>query len=216
MSEILVEDGTTYPASVVVPEDGDARNAASVVVGFQALANRCAYFLGKLGALISGGSVSLPDDLEFLIAAGKKFRIATTATGIVDLTNIFGVHFSQNAIGALFAAGSSGRPNRRATSFAPGAGTLDIDVSNYDTIYLTPSAGCSVRIAPTIAAVNGDWVEFINESTANSVQVLNPASGVPVGDVSPLRSAAGNFRSAIYVCVSGVWKMASAAPYTAP
>lgn len=40
-------DGTTYPASFMVPDDGDAKTASSVNVAFEALADRTAYLAAR-------------------------------------------------------------------------------------------------------------------------------------------------------------------------
>jgi hypothetical protein len=51
MAIALTEDGTTFPASVTVPEDGDDRNAESVLGPFQSLTDRTRNSHSRLEAL---------------------------------------------------------------------------------------------------------------------------------------------------------------------
>lgn len=211
MSEILVESSASYPGSVVVPEDGDARNAASVVVGFQALANRFAYLKAKvLDALISGGTWVLGGPLTIsLVDAGIEFigdgdfLLKLGAGALFDCNG--------NLVGPLVKAGTTGRPNRKVKAIATGAGTTDIDPILWNTYYVTPSATGSVRIMPSATAVAGDWVTVVNLFGSSTVQVLSPVSG----DLGTLRFSNGNHYAGTYVYDGTLWQMEHRSPFTA-
>jgi hypothetical protein len=48
---ITITETDTYTADVIVPEEGDARTAASLLPSIQALANRTKNLLGKIAGL---------------------------------------------------------------------------------------------------------------------------------------------------------------------
>jgi hypothetical protein len=218
MSEILVEDGSSWPASITVPEDGDARNSASVVVGFQGLANRSAYLKALLEVLLvlrDGGSLTSTDSVTWNIPNGEKLIFtAPGGGGEVDLTGVYHMLVNQNVKGPLFATGSSGRANRRPAISSVNPGITDIDPINYDTHIITPTAGaCSVRLMPGITPVAGDWCSIINPSTSFDLVVLNPASGALLRSVDMLRSVAGKFQEATFMFDGAAWGVVSATPF---
>jgi hypothetical protein len=179
MSEILVEDGATYPASVTVPEDGDARNAASVVVGFQALANRLAHIMLKMGAWILGGTITPADDVTVHLSGGPL-----TFTGIDDYNVIIGAGTKFSPSGRIGnhcfdGDGGIGRANRRIDVIAPAAGPTDLDPTQHDVVYATPSATAVLRISPTpsVAYVRGDHIKVHKNGISFTLELTNPSGG---------------------------------------
>jgi hypothetical protein len=180
MSEILVEDGAVYPSSVTVPEDGDARNAASVVVGFQTLANRCAHIMLKMGAWILGGTVA---------PAGSVLLNLLTGHLTIDSNDDWGLHIGPNAKlfpngrmgNHLFAGdGGYGRPNKRVRyENLPADGTVDPTL--HDRILLQPlAANRIVQISPSVTPVTGDHAVIQNNSATYSLTVKNPSGGTMI------------------------------------
>jgi hypothetical protein len=76
MSHTLTEV-STYTSSVTVPDPGDARTAASVEVGFQALSNRTRYIKDTLDLAVEGwkpdADIAVP--LTMLVATNFSFLL---------------------------------------------------------------------------------------------------------------------------------------------
>lgn len=175
MAETLVEDGSTYPISVTVPEDGDARNAASVVVGFQGLADRAKYLYTHLVPWIIGGALSLANDLTITIGFTNFISFVG---GVFDFRTAGGVTVAGNISGHLFdGTGSAGRANARVSVIAPGAGTTDVDPTLFDTVFVDATVGCTIHLksSPFVAYVRGDRIVIQNGSIF-SIAVKEPGS----------------------------------------
>jgi hypothetical protein len=173
MSEILVEDSSAYPASVTVPEDGDARNAASVVVGFQALANRLAYIMLKMGAWILGGTITPLDDVTVHLANGHL-----NFTGIDDYNVIIGAGTKLSPSGRIAnhcftGTGGLGRANKRLRIENLAAdGTFDPTM--HDRTLFTPTgAARSITISTSTTPVVGDHCVVQNNSGTYQLTVKN-------------------------------------------
>jgi hypothetical protein len=166
MAEILVEDGATYPVSITVPEDGDARNAASVVVSFQALANRLAHFWTKFAnALINGGTITLPA-LTFTAPISGSLTFGTNTALVVD----------RNLQGPLFGVASAGRANKKTQTSSPGT-NQSINTITVDTFLWQPSAAIEAQIANN-TYVRGDHFRVVNYTLgpgSETITVKNPA-----------------------------------------
>jgi hypothetical protein len=196
MSEILVEDGSTYPASVTVPEDGDARNAASVVVGFQALANRCAYMFGKvIDALVNGGT--------WLIGGESTGLTLDLSNGMIKLIgnddhNIHlgglngspgGVQFfaNGNMAGHMFTAGRTGRANHKIVNLGTSSNQL-ISPLTHDTFAYLTGADIEVQVSTAEADLeDGDHFKVINKITSSGTITVKNTAGVTL-HVVPLPS----------------------------
>lgn len=210
MSEVLVEDGSTYPASVTVPEDGDARNAASVVVGFQALADRCKYLVTKLGAWLTGGLIRPTGDVTYNLDLSSL-----TFNGNDDNNIDLGVGVQLFANGKmashLFTAGRTGRANYKpqVMSVAASSTTL-IDPRYYDIFFVLPGAGsnCNLKVDPATDGVLqvGDHFTVVSTGSAEYIDILDSA-GTSMGIV---KAANGFFVSATYVWCGAIpgWKIA--------
>lgn len=196
MSEILVEDDSAYPADVTVPEDGDARNAASVAVGFQALANRFAYLktnlfdplLEQLGELVLGGDSGNP----VIVRGNVKFEAPPSDSGGLQLGN--GCYIDPNVAtgggfqGPLFIAGNSnrdGRANRKVLKATIGA-NQPVTVSQHDTLILSPTTtGLEVNVQAETHAV-GDWFRVCNYATTSGRTLVVKNSGGSTLDTVPI------------------------------
>lgn len=224
MPSNIVETATKGTA-ISAPLDADARNAASVRIPFQAVGNRLAW-LEAFVSRVAGAAVDVVTT-AVLVPVGNLTLRLTGGSLIIDGNDDYNIHLGGlsgspggvqlfaygNMASHLFTAGRTGRPNRKVQVITPAAGTTNIDPTYYDTIFVTPSVGCSLKITPTGTPVAGDWIEVVSLSGSNSAQILDPASAVPEGDVSPLRSATGFHRSAVYVYAGGAWRMAGASSY---
>lgn len=173
MAETLVEDGSTYPASITVPEDGDARNAASVVVGFQGLADRLKYLYTGLAPWIIGGTLTIANDLILALDSAKTL---TFTGGPLDFTAANRATFAGNIRGHLFdGTGSLGRANARVNVITPGAGTTAVDPTFFDELFVDESAGCTIQltVSPGEAYVRGDRIT-VHHGSIFSVLVKDP------------------------------------------
>lgn len=188
MSEILVEDDSTYPASITVPEDGDARNAASVVVSFQALANRTAYFLAKLGVWITGGTLELPA-ITLTAPIGGSLTFGTNTALVVN----------RNVSGPLFANASTGRANKKVTTYS-GSTNTTVNPITHDELHVTPGAALDVQIAAG-TYVTGDHVTVRNYSISHAVTLKNPG-GTTMAVIDPIGAG---YAQAIYD--GSAWKL---------
>jgi hypothetical protein len=175
MSEILVEDGESYPSSIVVPEDGDARNAASVVVAFQALADRTKYFFNRLGAFITGGTVATAGGFEWSIASGKTASILGSYGSVLDLSRMPKIKVSGNLVGPLCADASSGRiPHKLA--LVTSSQTINPVLRSY--YICTPSSG-DIDLTIDVGSetlVPGDNFLVLNRYTEHAVHVHHGAT----------------------------------------
>lgn len=205
MSTSLVEDGSVYPSSVTVPGDGDARNAASVIVGFQALADRCKYLYTKLGVWINGGTIR-PSAAVTLNLQDANFLITGDDDYNVHLGGVSGspggVQFFAygNMASQLFTAGRTGRANRK-PNFNNAAASQTIDPILYDTFIFTPSAAGQTYTTTTQTYVEGDWFEISNQSATNTFQIN--AGGV-ITTVAVLSGVIPG--TAVMVYASGSWR----------
>lgn len=73
----VITGSPVYPASIVIPDDGDARTASSVGVPFEALADRTAWLHAALAAhgatevvFNASGSLTVPDQCRLIVAVG--------------------------------------------------------------------------------------------------------------------------------------------------
>jgi hypothetical protein len=161
---------------VTVPEDGDARNAASVVVGFQALANRFKYLkLKLLDALIAGGTWLLGGTVTADLSSGGLNFQGNDDFGI-NLNS--GVQlFANGRMGAhMFTAGRTGRANSKCKALTP-AVNISLEPQLYDVYRLVPSADMTAQIV-TATYVNGDRVRVINASTTFDVDIKDPSGTI--------------------------------------
>ena len=81
MAHSLTDSAAYTPDNVVVPDDGDLRNAASVTTPFQTLADRTAYLQGRLNGSVAANT-SLNGNLTLL--SGGLFNGGLQATIIAD------------------------------------------------------------------------------------------------------------------------------------
>lgn len=209
MSETLVEDGSTYPASVTVPEDGDARNAASVVIGFQALANRCKYLYSKLMPFITGGAASLAASLDYTLTGSSTLRFLGTSAAI-NLAEPF-VTFGGKVLGRLFTAGSPGMANKKTLLVNSGSGSLDVDPELYDTVILVSISGPRSIVLTT--SLVGAHIKVVSLNTSYASNLQRPAGG---GQIGPdVRYTAGDAFVVEAVCdTTNTWRLTGQCPVT--
>lgn len=73
MAHQIAGNPNSFPVSFSIPDDGDARTAASVNVAFEALADRTAFIQGRVGKMemvefTSSGSWPVPDGVDKIFA----------------------------------------------------------------------------------------------------------------------------------------------------
>lgn len=203
MSEFLVEDDSTYPASITVPEDGDARNAASVVVGFQGLANRFAFAMARaLGALLNGGtfrpggSVTWElHDGNLIITGDDDFNIHLGGVGgSPGGAQLFA---NGNMASHMFTAGRTGRANKKTVTASP-ATNQTVDPRHYDCLLYSPTGAIEVAVL-TNTYVQGDHFTVSNFSLAggNTITVKDPG-GVTLAVVPIHNGSKPGFGSFVY------------------
>lgn len=202
MTTTLVEDGTTYPTSISVPQDGDARNAASVFTAFQALANRTKNLLARLDLFTLGGALKTVANLTWTVADGQILKItgdvANAQNGIFDLGPVF-TRFAGNVTGNLFTPGGTGRANRKPL-FNAAAASQTINPQIHDTFVFTPSAAGQTYTPLTQTYVEGDWFEMSNQSATDSFQIS-------AGGITTVPAVSGFVPSrAVMVYAGGAWR----------
>jgi hypothetical protein len=190
MSEILVEDGTTYPVSVTVPEDGDARNAASVVVGFQALANRLAHIWTKFAnALIGGGTITQAQNVTWAFSPDRGWTFTGDNTNNIVITGGPILNLNQNVKGALFLPGATGRANKKLVNLSTSANQL-ISPLEYDTYAYLTGAAIEVQVSVAEGTLkDGEWFRVINKPTSVGTITVKNTAGATL-HVVPLPSGA--------------------------
>lgn len=120
MPEILTE-ADDFTAEVVIPEDGDERDAGSIVPAFQALTNRTRNLLGRVTAFVNGAHI-WPQSQSF----GGDVRIAG-AIYYVNQNNELTPR-ERNAQIGLYSGRGAGTPGNTGSfstlNLGPGAGEL--------------------------------------------------------------------------------------------
>lgn len=217
--EIAGSDAS-FPAVVRVIDDGDECSNAEHGATATDLADRTAYLNKHISALLGiggPGAFTFGDSSTWTIPASKSLKIKTTPfdNGHVDLTELGSLRVNRNVLGALFnvGAGFTGRANLKPLVISPGAGTTDVDPLTYNTVIANMSASGTMRILPSAAVAEGEWIQFINLSTSFLLTVVDPAGGSPVGSGASLRSATGSPRSGIYCYANGLWRTVQEVPH---
>jgi hypothetical protein len=180
MAVILTEDPTSYPASVSVPQDGDARNAASVDGPFQSIVNRIAHIWTKcVNVILHGGTVVLGGDSgsPVMLKGTIGFLNPVSDSGGIDMREgIFSVNTAAGGRinGPMFVSGTSGRINRKMSALGTltnGSSTnIDPINANYFTATILTSGNAALVIVPSAAPVAGDSFQ-VHVATSGSATV---------------------------------------------
>lgn len=174
MATILQEDGEAYPGSITVPEAGDPRTAASFTIPILALANRLRYLYARLGAFVTGGTVSTLGDFEWSIGSGKTASILGSLGSVLDLSYMPRIKASSNFYGPLCADGSNGRLPHK---LAPITSSQTINPVLRNMFLCTPSANINLTIdVGSESLVPGDHFFVMNRHTGYTVTVHHGAT----------------------------------------
>lgn len=206
MSGPLTEDSASYPATITVPGDGDLRNAASVITGFQGLANRLAHIWVKFAnALINGGTIVFNSGVTLDLAAAD----ITIAGGDLQFTT-GNLKPTGKIINYCFTANTPGRANRKTLNLAPAsASTTNVDPTLYNQVYVNSAAGaCSVQIDPATVPVLGDEIEIVVSNSVNAVSFKNTA-GV---QLLSLLNTTGGWRTGSAYWDGTIWRLGASSP----
>jgi hypothetical protein len=207
MSETLVEDGSAFPSTVTVPEDGDARNAASVVVGFQSLANRTRHLYTKLTAWITGGTITPGGAITVALDTGKLLFTSTASPypQEVELGSNTVLRTNGRAVGQLVAAGRDGRvPRKPAYVTVGGAQSFDPTLTDY--ILCTHSDANATITLFEANLLDGDPVEIVSHSLTHTTIIKN-GGGSTIATINAI--GLGHWR-AVWHASSSSWKISSA------
>jgi hypothetical protein len=178
MSEVLVEDGATFPSSVTVPEDGDARNAASVVTGFQALADRTRHLYKMVTGVFTFADVA---EVVWKIAENRKWTIDSDDVSYLELAqNVILTFAGGGSQGRITEPGQTGRIPRKVQRINVSEGSYN--PLAYSEVRANPSgpSGITITVRDDIAYQDGDHFEVINLSADRSVTVALPGGAASV------------------------------------
>lgn len=92
----------SFPANVVVPVDGDAPNASSVVTGLTNLADRTAYLNSKTAKLAGGNTFTGAQDFGDFVNFDDDIRVQGAAEFVGNVTIDTGIIDDTNSAVALF------------------------------------------------------------------------------------------------------------------
>jgi hypothetical protein len=156
----------TFTSSVSVPVAGDPREAASVVTGFQALANRTRNLLGRHKAAVFAVSGSKSAGSAFDLAphggstsfvlASDQVQVPMPGTYLIRLQGRFRSDDTgaNPEIGALIVIG--GAPYVYSTSVRSGTSTSTLAASQIETVAeITDPATQLIRVNPYDGGVGG-------------------------------------------------------------
>jgi hypothetical protein len=173
MSHTLTETAT-YDATVTVPDDGDARTAASVNTAFQSLADRSKYLLGALnGFVLDAVPVSSVDGATLVVGPIAALQLGGALLSTSINTNFAPGGLVANSYYFLYAYNNAGALGLEASTTGPDASGCfkSGDTSRrYLCSFHTYSASAGIR---PFNKLRGEYIWRTSAWTADSVNVLN-------------------------------------------
>lgn len=210
-------ESATFDANVVVPEDGvDDETAASLVPAFQSLTNRARWLYTQalaVGQILSGGAMTLADNLDYTLANGKSlvFKKGGVLDNLVNFSEVV-TRFNGKVVGKLFTAGQEGMANRKTLYVATGTGAFNVDADFYDTVFIN-SGITGPRQVILQSSTPDAHIKVISLASAYACNLQRPSGG---GQIGPdVRYTAGDaFVVEALCCPDGTWRLAGQQPFT--
>ena len=202
-------DVSNFDATVTVPDDGDLRNAASVDVAYQALADRTRWLYVFLG----GGVGALALGINGLTVASSNGGVAfgssgTPGGGTTAVNNLFYINGGCNVGGAMIVKSGGGSLTFSSGTTSSIYGALDVasggtfevlsggtflsDTGSFFTLNGAATAAGAFSFAGSISSASGvvaTWNgphTFNSASTFNSPVALSGGTNLTVGGLSTL------------------------------
>lgn len=150
MSSVYTGSDTFHGAGITIPSDGDARNAASVNVPFEALEDDVTYLNNRIGTYRLFALTRTTNDET--IGSESNATFGTGVTGVASYTNMFGLASVSVAVGDI------------------------LDMTTTFNVLLHPNAGSPMFARVFVNQNGGGYAGVAGAAVSLSVLAENPGS----------------------------------------